>query len=417
MKIIVPGLIFGFLAALVLYGITTLDAGYVRITWGHWLIETNLILFSLLVLIVVTLGFGLLVLTRHFLRTSSVLRSFFSGQRHQRRRNRSSRGMLAYLEGNWPRAKKLLSQSAEHADVPLVNYLAAAHAANELGDTQEAEKLLQQAYACSQSSDLAVGITQARLQLDAGKLEQSLALLSRLKKAQPNHPSVLKLLSSVLLRLENWQELTQLIPALRLLPKSDVQKLDDLEARAWAQMFYRKTETLKHSGLSRQPAASEALANLWRQVPETLRFNAQIIAAYARQLLAQGFESECETLLRKTLNKDWDDGLVSLYGQIKGQNVAEQLQNAESWLKRQPDNAELLLALGRLSLRNALWRKAQDYFESSYRRHPTLTCFAELSRLNSHLHTDPRSLKLASEGMYKALKLPELPLPETHHIS
>lgn len=411
MKIIVPGLIFGFLAALVLYGITTLDAGYVRITWGHWLIETNLILFSLLLLAFAGVSFVLFVLTRHFLRTQSALRTFFSGQRHQRRRNRSSRGMLAYLEGNWPRARKLLSESAEDAEAPLVNYVAAAHAANELGETQEADALLRKAYSCSETSDLAVGITQARLQMDAGNLEQSRATLLKLKSLQPQHPSVLKLLSTVLLKLERWQDLTQLIPELRQLPKPDTRKLDELEARAWTQMFYHKTETLKHSGLSRQPAASEALAKLWRQVPEALRFDGQIIAAYARQLLAQGFDSECETLLRKTLNKHWDDALISLYGQIQGQNVAEQLQAAETWLKRQPDSAELLLALGRLSLRNGLWGKAQDYFASSHRRHPTITSYAELSRLNSHLHTDARSLKQANDGLYQALKLPELPLP------
>ena len=341
MRIIVPGLIFGILAALVLYGITTVDAGYVHITWGHWLIETNLILFSLLVLLFAAASFGLLVLTHHFLRTSSALRSFFSGQRHQRRRNRSSRGMLAYLEGNWPQAKKLLSQSAEHAEAPLVNYLAAAHAANELGETQEADKFLKEAYACSDTSDLAVGITQARLQLDAGNLEQSLATLLRLKKIQPQHPAVLKLLGTVQLRLENWQELTRLIPELRQLPKPDSKKLDELEARAWAQMFYRKSESLKHSGLSRQPAASEALANLWRQVPEALRFDGQIIAAYARQLLAQGFESECETLLRKTLNKHWDDALISLYGQIQGTDGGEQRGGGGSWGKGQRDKAEV----------------------------------------------------------------------------
>ncbi len=61
------------------------------------------------------------------------------------------------------------------------------------------------------------------------------------------------------------------------------------------------------------------------------------------------------------------------------------MSNAEGWLKSHSQNAELLLALGRISLRNELWGKARDYFEASLRmEHRAETC-AELARLLTQL--------------------------------
>jgi hypothetical protein len=52
---------------------------------------------------------------------------------------------------------------------------------------------------------------------------------------------------------------------------------------------------------------------------------------------------------------------------VRGDDPARQLQTAEGWLKDHPQDASLLLTLGRLSLQNRLWGKARDYLESSLR--------------------------------------------------
>ena len=86
-------------------------------------------------------------------------------------------------------------------------------------------------------------------------------------------------------------------------------------------------------------------------------------------------------MLYAAIKRQYDDRLVERYGRVQGSDPARQLANAEGWLKDHPQNAVLLLALGRLSLRNALWGKARDYLEASLRfDHRPETC-AELARL------------------------------------
>ena len=73
------------------------------------------------------------------------------------------------------------------------------------------------------------------------------------------------------------------------------------------------------------------------------------------------------------------------------QGAAKQLQRAERWLEGRPLDAVLLMALGRLSLRNQLWGKARDYFERSLKLVPDTEVFAELARLLQNLHEPERN--------------------------
>jgi HemY protein len=100
---------------------------------------------------------------------------------------------------------------------------------------------------------------------------------------------------------------------------------------------------------------------------------------------------------------------VTHYGLVQGQKPSEQLINAENWLKQKPNNPILLLALGRLSLRNELWGKALEYFEDSHRLLPRSESYAELSRLSLKLNKNNQTL---ITGLIESLALPDLPLPK-----
>ena len=88
------------------------------------------------------------------------------------------------------------------------------------------------------------------------------------------------------------------------------------------------------------------------------------------------------------------------------------LSLAEEWLARHPKDASLLLTLGRLSLRNKLWGKAREYFQSSLASKPTAAAHAELSRLLENLG-DTQSAKhhLTQYRKRTADPLPDLPQP------
>ncbi|MNG33182.1 hypothetical protein D3C84_1193740 [compost metagenome] len=75
------------------------------------------------------------------------------------------------------------------------------------------------------------------------------------------------------------------------------------------------------------------------------------------------------------------------------------MQTAESWLKPRPDDAQLLLTLGRLCLNNKLWGKAREYLEASLRSQRSAETCAELARLLAHMGEVERSNQLFQEGV------------------
>jgi len=406
MKRILSLIVIGLAIAMALSFAVSQDPGYVRISVGHWLIESNLW---------VMLGFNVVILAvliaslRIFsgVRQSKKLWRWFGQSGSKRAQQKTEKGLIALLEGNWSSANKLLSRSASKSDAPLINYLAAAHAAHELGDIKEAELHLKKAYEDTSDSEFAVGIAQAQIQLQQNQFEQCLATLLRLKKQQENHPFVLKLLKNVYLRLEDWQQLLNLIPALKKSTKASDSSLVKLESLAWQKLFIQKADELRHQ--RNLDSSAEVLAALWKKMPDTLRFEPSLIETYAKQLIRLNNEGECEILLRKILSQHWDDNLIALYGVVSGKNTSEQLINAENWLKQKPNNANLLLALGRLSLRNELWGKALEYFEASNRLQPNKESYAELCRLSMNMNKNDQAL---FSGLIDSLALPDLPLPK-----
>ena len=399
-------LLLGALLSLAL----TYDTGYIRISLGHYLIETNFWVGLAALLALVLLLQFLLGLARRLHRGPGFFGQWLSQTGKRRARRRTTQGLLALAEGNWPRARKLLESSALNANTPLINYLAAAQAAHEEGDIDAAEEPLRRAFESTPGSDLAVGLTQAQLQLDAGRLEQCLATLLRLRKQSPHHPFILKLLKTVYTRLEDWRELSQLLPELRRQGVLSSEELGALEQQTYLKLLQRAADDIRRSGAGSTDL--EPLNQLWNELPPGTRRDETVILAYAGHLSDLGAESQAEAILRRALSKHWSDALINLYGRIAGSKPDEQLLVAEQWLKERPNNASLLLALGRLSLRNELWGKAREYFEASLKQKRQPETLAELSRLAAHMGENAVSVDYLMQGLLKDSGIPDLPMPK-----
>ncbi|MBL8495005.1 MAG: heme biosynthesis protein HemY, partial [Rhodocyclaceae bacterium] len=92
-----------------------------------------------------------------------------------------------------------------------------------------------------------------------------------------------------------------------------------------------------------------------------------------------------QKLLERWLDGQWDSALAELYGECRGGDLLERIARAETWLKRQPRDARLLLALGRLCLQNELWGKAQSYLEASLSVESLRATHVELAQLHERL--------------------------------
>lgn len=369
-------------------------SGYVLIAYQNFRYESSLWA-TLGLLVVIGLVVFLLRVLFDLLTTSGGVVNPWS------RRNRSRRvqqaielGQMDLAEGRWASAQRHLQRAAEAERQPLLYYLGAARAANELGRYEESDNLLERALERQPQAELAIALSHAQLQLDRSDVDGALVTLQAMHDRHPHNAQVLRQLQRLHQQRGDWSALIRLMPELRkgkVLPPSE---LAELELRAWGENL-----TLAAQRGQEGEAGLQSLNNAWQQLTSAQRQELPLVLAYAEQLRQLGADGEAEEVLRTALKRDYNSHLARLYGLLRGRDPARQLQTAEGWLKNHPDDPSLLLTLGRLCLQSSLWGKARDYLESSLGQQRNPEACAELARLLAQLGETERSNQLFQEGL------------------
>lgn len=383
-------------------------SGYVLIAYGGFRYQSSLwatlglLLAALLLAALVRYLIGLVLVS------SGVVNPWSRRNRSRRTQVAIKQGQLDLAEGRWASAQRHLHRAAEAERYPLFYYLGAARAANEQGRYDERDTLLERALERQPQAELAVALNHAQLQMDQGQDDQTLETLDAMQARYPGNAQVLRLLQRLHVRRGDWSAVIRLLPELRKGKVLPAAELVELEQRAWGQNL-----SLTHEGNDDAQAVRQALERAWEQLTAAQRQEPRLVLAYAEQLRQAGAQKEAEHVLRTTLKRQYESPLARLYGLVRGEDPARQLQFAEGLLKAHPSDPSLLLTLGRLCLQQRLWGKARDYLESSLRfqRNPE-TC-AELARLLASLGETTRSNQLFEEGLgLLDERLLALPLPE-----
>jgi HemY protein len=354
------------------------DPGYVLVTYQHWSLETTL---WFAILCFLALFFVLFFLLRFLRKTSKLpqrIRGFFS-QRHLRKANKLSyEGLCQLAEGEWKSSEKTLLQGVDISYMPLINYLAAAVAAQQQGHYEDRDNYLRQAYQIDSQAEMAIGLTQAQLQMSAKQWELALATLTRLHQISPHHRFVLQLLSQVYLQLKDWQNLQALLPKLRKSKALSAKVIDDLEQKAY---FALLTSALATND-------SQFLDKFWSDIPSRLQAIPEIVSRYVDYLTKTKQPLEAEALLRQVLKKNWNSDLVLRYGSVNA-DTAKQIDAAEHWLQEHGSEPALLICLGQLYARNQQWEKAKSALQQGTKMSPSPKAFYELGRTYEQLG-DPK---------------------------
>ncbi|MGS2745160.1 heme biosynthesis HemY N-terminal domain-containing protein [Halomonas sp. LS-001] len=377
--------------------------GYWLIRVGDTSIQTSF-WFGLVLLLAafVVLHFALRLLTG-LIRPVGRFRTWNSRGRNRRAMKRTVRGLVALTDGQWKKAEKTLVRAADDSSTPLVNYLSAALAAHYQGNYDKSQEHLNQAQLTTDGADTAIGLMQAQLMIDRQQPEEALAILNRLDKKMANHPQVLKLLKQVHLSVNDWEGLRRLVPRLAAKNLISQTEREQLEYRAYREIILFEVHN---------PSDIEEVRSLWADMPDYLRGNTELIVLYCEALIQANEEVIAERLLNHSLDNHWDARLVTRYG-LLNVDAARQLAKAEKWLQERPNDSELLLTCGRLSLRTGKWEKAQEYFEASQRQRPNGVVCAELARLFASLgEHDKSQLYYRHSVEMLAKSLPSLPQPK-----
>lgn len=333
--------------------------GYVVVITSSHRIELSL---NLLVFLVVAGYFAFYFLAR--LATTLVaiperVRAYREERTRTRMRQALNDALLAFFQGRYASAEKSAAAALTGDETKGVAAIIAARSAHELGRFNEREQFLDQAKGAAPEVDQARLTTLADLLVSQGRHTEALAVLKDLSARDSRNLRLLRLKLQAEQALRNWDEVLATANAL-----SRLGGLGPAEANT--------ARRAAHLGnLNRKAQDAAALAAYWRQLPAEMRVEPTVAATAARYHIALGGTAEAQVIIEQALEKEWSPALVALYGDAAGADALRQIEKAEGWLRSHARDPALLLALGKLCMRQGLWGKAQSYIEASLALEPT----------------------------------------------
>ena len=318
------------------------DPGYVLLRLRGWRLETTVVAAVLILL----LAWALLIVLWRLLRWPF---GAFSRRHRRLSQQRMGDGLIALIEGRHGDAERDLNRASRLDSLRGPALLASAEAASRRGEQGRALEALNQA---SQSAPQAARVLRARVLRRDGKPAEALALLA---------PEADK----GMLTPGGWREL-----ALAALTSGDLRRardaLDPLQrSGALGSRPYAALEAKILAATINAAADGVALNTLWSQLPKAQRRVPAVIDAYARRAAGFGLILPAMDEVESALRREWSPLLIETYGTLGGDDIEARLRRAESWLDGHPNDAALLLTLGRMCVRLKLWGKAQQHLQRS----------------------------------------------------
>ena len=403
MKLIIL-LLIAFGAAIGLASIAKDANGYVRIHIDPYTLEANIWVFLLGAIAVFILMYLLFRLLSWIFGTKKRVGNWKQRKDEVSAGKSMQKGYVDLIEGKWDSAEKRLIAKVDKSPAPVLNYLAAAHAAQQNGEPGRRDEYLKKAYDKDPSSKVAVDLTQARMQFEAGDLDEAKNTLTRLVFHVPKNEQVQRMLLAVNREREDYTSVLQQLPKLKKLPNFSGEEAFATECEACTNLL----ESAREKGIDEVDKFWNSLTRKQKQTPE-------LVDQYAYELLEAGEDDQCEQLLRKTLRKNWNTDLAYTYGLVQN-DAPRQLRLAEDWLNNQPQDPNLLLTLGRLAFRSEAWDKAKNYYQQAITAGASQEANRELGQLLENLGESDKALEYYRSGLEKVLPAPKTSPIDDHIV-
>ena len=387
------------------------DPGYLLIAFGSTTFETSL--FALLVaFIVLYVVIKLILVVLRWINPWHLIRFGRNYKENLRANSRSKtiEGLLYFTRGSWESSYNLLKKGMKDSDASVVNYLAAAYAAHQQGNKEAWMNCLETAEEKYPAARSTINSLKAQLLFKSNQLEQCVAVLQQMKTSSLNDASLLKLLKEVYLKLNDWEQLEKLLPALEKNNVIDNEEAGLIRVRIFMEnLYWTSNQRVDFSNAE----LGAQLEKAWKKGPAFYKQDERIVKHYVEILFKLDQKDQAGKAIEVALNKNWSDELIKRYGELDFGTPHRQLIIAESWIQGRPGNASLLVTLGRLAMRNELWGKAREYFDTSIEVAPQAEAHGELARLLKCLGEE----QLADEHQAKFVQgiggeLPSLPMPK-----
>lgn len=353
-----------------------LNDGYVLLVLPPWRAEVSL---NLMILALLALFAAFYALLRGLALTLGLPQRV---SEYRARRQREKAGLVfqdavrLLFEGRFGQALKKASEAHAAGTAPGLSALIAARAAQRMRESEKQQGWMERATLDDPRTEAATLMLEAEMMNEARRFDEALLALERLQAKQGRHIAALRLELRARQGAGDWDGVLKLARQL------------DKRAALPAEVV-REVRTQAHLGNIAKRAADLGLLTAYLRALPAEERSQRVVLAAARALVALGAESEAQKLIEAVLdtasNDEWQPELVAIYGRLTGGEQTARIAKAEGWLRKHPEDARLLKALGRMCLRQRLWGKAQSYLEASLAVRDTPAGHLELARLFDQL--------------------------------
>ncbi|MEW6512926.1 MAG: heme biosynthesis HemY N-terminal domain-containing protein [Pseudomonadota bacterium] len=362
-----------------------LTDGYVLWVMPPWRAEISFNLFVVLQVVALVVVYLLLRLIVNTLRLPGVVNAFRARRARVRKERAAAEALRLFWEGRYSQVLKsaeLVASEKVGADgtasvtseAPGIATLAALKAAHALRDPARIATWQARAEALDAAGwRTARLMAEIRIALDARDFATAEAALEQLGTKERRQISAQRFALRLAQGKGDWAGMLRLARQLEkhkvLLPE----QAQPLRLHAY------------HGMLDALPDDPAQLVRFWRDMPASDRLDTRLAQRAAWTLANAGHCAECAQLIEDYLDERWESVLLEPYADCQGGDVLGRIAHCEKWLHEHPQDALLLLALGRLCMQQQLWGKAQSFLEASLAVAPSCAAHIELARLFDRL--------------------------------
>ena len=366
-----------FAAAVAVAMAGRLNEGYVLIVLPPWRAEISL---NFLIVALAVLFVAFYALLRTLALTLGMPKRV---QAYRVRRQREKSGLVfqdavrLLFEGRFGQALKRAGEAYDAGRAPALAALIAARAAQRLGDPERQQTWLARAKEQDVRNEAAALMLEAEMLNESRRFQEALLALDKLQGKLGRHIAAMRLELRARQGIGDWNGVLKL---LRHLDKRN----------ALPQEMVRALANKAHlANLARLEDDVQVVANYLRDLSSDER-TPEVVLAGTRRLAMLGATLQAQRLIEGLLEQAdedflWQGELLTLYGSLQGGDEMSRIAQAERWLLQRPEDAGLLLALGRMCVRQRLWGKAQSYLEASLSVEDSQAGHLELARLDDRL--------------------------------
>ncbi len=329
------------------------NKGYLYIAIGDYQVETSIV-FAVIALVIfyslLQLAEFVIVWVLNLILGSRLLPEKW---RKKAARKHTLMGALALAEEDWAAAEKAMVKGADKGEIPALNLLAAARAAQHQNNIIARDEYLAKAE-LEPLATKAVSTTRTRYLLQQGELALAREELDKLNPTSKSKAPVLKLAVDLYKAQQDWQALKLILP---IVSKKQIMSDDDLKKLT----FETNIALLKNAANTNE----QELEKCWHWLSRGERKQTECIADYAIGLNRYDQKEHAIKLLQKQLKAAPSKAIFEALSQVLTPSDVEAKKQLLALETNFEDNVDYQICLAKLYHQNHDYHNAKIWWQKA----------------------------------------------------